>query len=160
MLNLMRFPLMSFWILAVLLCTASSAYSQTQTRAFYYDGKGNLLQIEKLDGLGFPNPVPGRMLQDISEFRIPRMTSHTHLDPVCTTEGQEQQMSKWVNFAIYYGVDSPNDSLEKLRPLNLEYLKDVSRNLSCVPLNDDAGCPQGTRCLTTCASCAGYCCVR
>lgn len=142
--------------LAVLLLSATTVQAQTPTRAFYYDVKGNLLQIENLDGLGFPDMVQGRVLQEISEFRIPRMKK-TALGVPC--DEPEQQMSKFADFAIYYGVDDPNNPQEKLRPLNLEYVREVSRTIGCVKLNDDAGCPQGTRCLSTCGSCAGYCCV-
>jgi hypothetical protein len=170
--KLMRYPLILAWTSALLLCAAGSALSQTATRAFYYDKTGNLLQIEDLSpvdpgnhGMDISKTYQGRVLQDIAEFPIPRITDQTQLKPPCPdpqhpADGTLEPMSNKAVSTIYYGVGDPNDEMEPLRPLKLEYVKDVSRKLACVKLNDSAGCPQLTRCLSTCPVCAGYCCVK
>lgn len=144
-----------------ILLGVACANAQTPTRAFYYNANAKLLQIEDLTNVD----MSPRLTQDISDFRIPRMVTknNNELSPSCPAAGTTQNMSNRASFAIYWGVHDVNDTTEALRPLNLEYLtgvKSLDREIKCVPINEDAGCPQGTRCLTGCVSCTSYCCVR
>lgn len=138
----------------------SSVHAQTPTRAFYYNASSKLLQIEDLD----PVNMSSRLTQEIAAFPIPRMVKNTRLSPACDAANPTQQMAYKATFAIYWGVDDVNDDTEMLRPLHLEYLKNVNsadRTIECVPIHDDdTACPQGTRCMTGCVSCTSYCCVK
>jgi hypothetical protein len=131
----------------------------TPTTAMYYDKNNNLLQIEDLTGVNMNE----RLVQDIGNFPIPRMTTSANADlnPACTAENASQEVSRTAAYAIYYGVTFTADSSEFARPVGLEWLRDVSaRSISCQQVKNTTPCSSGYRCLTGCAGCPSYCCVR
>lgn len=146
---------------AALTC-ATVGFCQKLSVAFYYDRDNQLVQIEDLTA---KTDFGDRLLQDVSEFRVPRMTTKHNSDVQvpCTTPGATQPMSNNAEYVIYWGSSNIYDAL--LHPVYLEYVRDVeTRNIVCEQINEGAGCPAGTRCLTSCAgapnNCAAYCCVK
>lgn len=144
--------------LFVLLLAPAAAYSQTPTCAFYYNQQNKLLQIENLTAV---TNFSDRLLQDIGSFPIPRMTTKKNADLIvgCPAPLNPQSMSNAARYVIYYGANNPGDFTEKARPLKLEFVSDVTRDLKCQQVFENSGCPTGLRCMTGCAGCPSYCCV-
>ena len=162
--NIQRFIGMILAFISLIVAIAAQA-SPTYTTAIYYDKKGKLLQIEDLrDVVDFS----GRILQEISEFPIPRIKINDHLVRPCV-EGdsanpenwEKQPLSSKANFAIYYGYEA--DENAPRTPLKLEYVDKVNRKIKCEEFNSDNQCTGGKHCMNTCAgaplNCASYCCV-
>jgi len=139
--------------------TAGYAQSSTPTTAMYYDKNNNLLQIEDLTGINLDE----RLVQEIGNFPIPRMTIQTNSDlgSPCPAENATQIMSRNASHAIYYGVTFTSVSSEFARPLGLEWLQEVSgRSISCQQIKNTTPCASGYHCLTGCVGCPSWCCVR
>jgi len=130
----------------------------TFTTALYYDKNNKLLQIEDLSGVDLQD----RLLQEISEFPIPRLTQKNHgSNPPCPGPDTAQKMSKKARYAIYYGEDDPNNPDEHARPLKLEYVIGVDdRDIACMPPNGDTACSWPLHCQQGCTACPGYCCIK
>jgi len=148
-------------VVSVLQVLSSATYGQTftPTTAMYYNANGKLLQIEDVRSID----IRQRLLQDIGNFRIPRMVTRRNADlpsPQCPAEGQTQAMQSSASYAIYWGVANPS-SIEWARPLGIEYVGNMTRSLLvCQQIKEAEPCSTGYRCLTGCAGCPSYCCVR
>lgn len=154
-----RLALLAFAAMAL----TDDALAQKMSTAFYYDAKGNLVQAEDLSQ---KFNYGDRLLQDISDHWIPRLTKKAVDDIVVTcTVPTAKPMHKDADFVIYWGATDWYDGLA--HPRYLEYVRGVDPTKrvmeNCNVFPPGAACPAGKRCMTGCAgapnNCAGYCCV-
>ena len=165
----------SLSLIAISMCAtffgASVQAGTIYTTALYYDHWGKLVQMEDLETKeSFAGT--GRVLQDISEWQIPRMTPKSK-QYGCTSPGVLIPLAGSARFAIYYGYDSSTAEPRSVEPLRLEHLAGVPRKgqqgvrmIKCEKIYDGGegdACVAPKHCLSTCAgaptSCPSYCCV-
>ena len=133
-------------------CTfiSQGALSDETVKAFYYDAKGQLLQVEAVP----PQEMNGRNLLDPSDttLTIPTLTSAQ--TPLIT--GADKPMSRFATIAVYYksvfDQANPEDAVTTL--FKVEDLQWVhERTLAtCVPRSAGDPCypPRRCHCVTQC----------
>jgi hypothetical protein len=122
----------------------ASAQAADKYRAFYYNDKGELLQVEQVPD----SAVPTRFLQDPLVEQVPQIKSDTHEK----ISGTNVPMSKFATIAVYYTYDGAEPALGtanvRVRPVKIEDLQFAPGRIiaTCLARSGSDPCSYPKRC--------------